>query len=195
MALTNDKSVRQRLLTFIEKRENQHGKVDTFKDAKPDLRDKFSDWFCDEESVKKLKNNYNSAKSLYRQITLEKNLVVKTKRDVIHPKMQQQIKEMMAESPEKFVSGGKNKTIVLKSENNDKVFFKMSGEVRDNLVEFIKYWDLQHMGQYRQAMAKKSFFTTEMIEEFYRIFSETRDSKKCNNDKLTTYKKIEKGML
>ena len=195
MALTNDKSVRQRLLSFIEKRENQHGKVDTFKDAKPDLRDKFSDWFCDEASIKKLKDNYNSAKSLHRKITLEKNLVVKTKRDATHPKIQQQIKEMMVASPEKFISGGKNKTIVLKSENNDKVFFKMSGEVRDNLLEFIKYWDLQRMGQYRQAMATKAYFTTEMIEEFYRIFSETRDSKKTDSEKIKIYKNFEKGML
>lgn len=195
MALKNDESVRQKFIRYIKEHEDVYGGILTFSKVRADLSVRYPQYFVDEKTINRVRCIYSGAISHVRKEILEKNILIKTRRDITNPKIQKTIKEAMAETPDRFMSGGNGKTIVLKLQNNDKVFFKVSSEVRSNLMEFIKYWHLHAIGQQRKATATKAFFTAEMVEEYYRIFSETRDAKKSNAKKIKTYKDLEKGMM
>lgn len=195
MALKDGESVRQRLLRFIEKIDKRHGKIDVFNDIRDELEEKYPELFVDKLGIRKLQKNYSSAISCYRKGILKNNKTIKTKVDVLQPKIQKAIQDKLLNNPAQFQSGGKNKTIVLTLQDKDKVFFKMSDEVVKNLGETFKYWYAHNEVELYRSGAIRRRFTAEMIEEYYRIFSKLRNSKKSDEEKIAIYKELEKGIL
>lgn len=198
MALQNPHSMRSLFISFIQDKEKKYGVRNVFSEVESDLKKEFPQFFQTPKARANALKAYSSALGAVRKVDLENNKEIKTKEHLQVPAVQKAINEDVKKNPRKFASGGKagkRKTIVLTLENKDKVFFKLDDKVRDNLLEFIKYWHLQAMGQHNKAMATKSYFTAEMIEEYYRIFSQARDSKVSDEEKVKVYKDLEKGML
>lgn len=196
MALKDDKSVRQRFTEFVKKYKDKHGVIESFHKIKEDLLIRYPELFIDEITTKRTRDSYYSAvRSVKKEITND-NIVTKTKNDVLSPSVQTQIQEDTYKNPEKYMSNANSsRTIVLKLKNNDKVFFKMSDEVVNNLTEAFKYWYAHNEVEMYRSGAIRRRFSAEMVEEYYRIFKEVQESKKTNNKKLKVYKELEKGML
>lgn len=192
MASQNPRSMRSLFIQFIQDREEKYSVIHVFTDAEKELKLLFPQFFTDAKQRYKALRAYSTACSAVRKKILQANVKIKTKQDVQSPQIQKIIKEQMASSPTNFTEGGHRKTIVLQLQNKDKVFFKVGDDVIENLKEFIRYWSYQAVGQERKAMATKAFFTVEMVEEYYRIFSEEKKSKKDNATKLMIYKLLEK---
>jgi len=188
-------STRGSFIRFVKERYEKYGIIHVFTDVETELKNQFPQFFIDKKTRNNSLKTYCSACAKVKKDILKANQEIKTKSDVLHPVVQATIKTQISESPQKFISGGGRKTIVLTLANDDKVFFKLSDKMTKNLSEFIRYWTMHSIGQVQKATATKAFFTSEMVEEYYRIFLEAKGSKKCNNAKMADYKKLEKGML
>lgn len=196
MALKDDKSVRQRLMEFIKKHKDKYGVIESFHKIKEDLLIRYPELFVDAITTNRTRDSYYSAVRAVKKEITNANIVTKTKNDVLEPSIQTQIQEDTYKNPEKYVSKrNASRTIVLKLKNNDNVFFKISDEVLNNLTEAFKYWYAHNEIETYRSGAIRRRFSAEMVEEYYRIFNEMKDSKKCNNAKLKLYKELEKGML
>lgn len=188
-------STRSSFIRFVKERYDKYGIIHVFTDVEAELKNQFPQFFIDKKTRNNSLKTYSSAVSQVKKDIVKANEKIKTKSDVLHPVVQQTIKTQISESTEKFISGGGRKTIVLTLANNDKVFFKLSDKMTKNLSEFIRYWTMHSIGQVQKATATKAFFTSEMVEEYYRIFEEMKASKAKNTSKLKLYKALEKGMI
>lgn len=193
--------MRSSFISFIKELNERYGIIHVFSEIEHELKARFPHFFLDPKCSRRVSKTYSSACSIVRKEIVEANENIKIKSDLKDPAIQKCIKQHIADSPAKFISNGRGKTIVLQLKDGDKVFFKFNQKGFENLKELYKYWTCQSLVQNKKTSAIRAFFTAEMIEEYYRIFSEVRGQKEFDDEKmrdnrrkLEIYKELDKGM-